>query len=134
MKTSQILTCISRVLFPFIILFGLYVIINGHLSPGGGFQGGAILATGILITYFTDPLMKMDLNSLVKVEKYAFLIILIIATLSLVTRGELFTNFLPLDSNLNLKPIFLVILNFFIGTKVAIGLVTIFSTFLEEGR
>ena len=37
-----------RIMIPFIQLFGLYVIAHGHLSPGGGFQGGVVLGAGIL--------------------------------------------------------------------------------------
>jgi len=32
---------------PFIIIFGIYILLNGHLSPGGGFSGGAVLGAGI---------------------------------------------------------------------------------------
>lgn len=32
---------------PFIFVFGIYIIFNGHLSPGGGFSGGAILGAGL---------------------------------------------------------------------------------------
>lgn len=132
MKTSEILICTIRILFPFIILYGVYIIINGHLSPGGGFQGGAILATAILTTYFINSEKIRNLNLLIKLEKYTFLVIISLATLSIFTKGEVFTNFLQKD--IRLKPIFLVILNFFIGFKVSIGLITVFSTFIEEGK
>jgi multicomponent Na+:H+ antiporter subunit B len=38
-----------RLLFPFIQLFGLYVIVHGHYSPGGGFQGGVILGAAFIM-------------------------------------------------------------------------------------
>ncbi len=38
-----------RIMAPFIFLFGLYVIAHGHYSPGGGFQGGAILAGTVIL-------------------------------------------------------------------------------------
>jgi multicomponent Na+:H+ antiporter subunit B len=38
-----------RVLIPFIQLFGLYVIVHGHYSPGGGFQGGVLLGAAIIL-------------------------------------------------------------------------------------
>ncbi|EOD01868.1 MnhB domain-containing protein [Caldisalinibacter kiritimatiensis] len=134
MKTSEILECISRVLFPFILLYGFYIIINGHLTPGGGFQGGAILATAVLISYFIYPDKIRDLNLLIKLEKYVFIIILLFASASLLTKGEIFTSFLPIDTNVNLKSVFLVNLNLFIGIKVSIGLILVFSTFIEEGK
>ena len=39
----------SRLIIPFIMLFGLYVIAHGHHSPGGGFQGGVILGAAIIL-------------------------------------------------------------------------------------
>ncbi len=51
---NVIIQTICRVLIPFIQLFGLYVIAHGHGSPGGGFQGGCILAASfvLLLTAF----------------------------------------------------------------------------------
>ena len=40
---------ICRAMVPFIVLFALYVITHGHYSPGGGFQGGAILAASVML-------------------------------------------------------------------------------------
>ena len=40
---------VGRLLLPFIILFGLYVQFHGEYGPGGGFQAGAIIATGIIL-------------------------------------------------------------------------------------
>lgn len=47
---GELLQTGTRMLLPLIALFGAYVIANGHLSPGGGFQGGAVLATGVLLS------------------------------------------------------------------------------------
>jgi multicomponent Na+:H+ antiporter subunit B len=52
MKTSSespIILLGARLLSPFIMMFGLYVIFHGHYSPGGGFQGGALLAASVLL-------------------------------------------------------------------------------------
>ncbi|MCR5402850.1 MAG: hypothetical protein K6E91_03405 [Butyrivibrio sp.] len=51
-RRSEILRPAARILVPVIIIFGIYVILNGHLSPGGGFSGGAIIGAG-LILYLT---------------------------------------------------------------------------------
>ncbi len=40
---------IARLLVPFIQLYGFYVIFHGHLSPGGGFAGGAIVASSMIL-------------------------------------------------------------------------------------
>jgi multicomponent Na+:H+ antiporter subunit B len=46
---SPIVILGTRLLSPYIMLFGLYVIFHGHYSPGGGFQGGTLLAASILL-------------------------------------------------------------------------------------
>lgn len=46
---SPIVLLGARLLSPYIMLFGLYVIFHGHYSPGGGFQGGALLAASVLL-------------------------------------------------------------------------------------
>lgn len=48
-KNDMILQGTAFVLCPIIFIFGIYVILNGHLSPGGGFSGGAILGAGLIL-------------------------------------------------------------------------------------
>ena len=48
-KADSILQKITFVLFPIIVIFGIYVVVNGHLSPGGGFSGGAIIGAGLIL-------------------------------------------------------------------------------------
>ena len=46
---DAILQRTARLLAPFIVLLGVYVVLNGHLSPGGGFSGGAIIGAGLIV-------------------------------------------------------------------------------------
>ena len=48
-KKDAILQMAARILVPIIMLFGIYIILNGHLSPGGGFSGGAIIGAGLIL-------------------------------------------------------------------------------------
>lgn len=48
-KSDVILQQIAYILFPLIMIFGFYVVLNGHLSPGGGFSGGAIMGAGLIL-------------------------------------------------------------------------------------
>ncbi len=48
MTKSPILQTIALLAIPFIVLFGLYVQFHGDYSPGGGFQAGIIIASGII--------------------------------------------------------------------------------------
>ncbi len=64
MRTRQesiIIRTLSRLLIPYIQLFGLYVIMHGHSSPGGGFQGGVILGASMIllsIAFGSDELKR----------------------------------------------------------------------------
>lgn len=46
---DRILRSVTRILLPLIILFSVYVMFNGHLSPGGGFAGGSLLGGGLIL-------------------------------------------------------------------------------------
>lgn len=48
-KNDAILQKAAFVLVPMILTFGVYIILNGHLSPGGGFSGGAIIGAGLIL-------------------------------------------------------------------------------------
>ncbi len=48
-KNDKILQLSAKILVPIIIMYGIYVILNGHLSPGGGFSGGAIIGAGLIL-------------------------------------------------------------------------------------
>ena len=48
-KDDSILQRITFLLFPVIVVYGIYVILNGHISPGGGFSGGAIIGAGLIL-------------------------------------------------------------------------------------
>lgn len=133
-KTPELFITFSRIIFPLLLMFGIYVIVNGHISPGGGFQGGAIVATAILILYYIDQDRWTNIKVIVTVEKIVYILLIIVASISFITRGVPFTNFIPNTSNINLKVIYLMILNILIGMKVSLGLWTIFTAFLREGR
>jgi multicomponent Na+:H+ antiporter subunit B len=68
-KSDAILQKVTFVLFPIIVIYGIYVVLNGHLSPGGGFSGGAIIGAGLILylnaygsektrKFFTEKLYK----------------------------------------------------------------------------
>ena len=48
-KNDIILQKVSVVLVPLLFIFGIYIILNGHLSPGGGFSGGAVIGAGLIL-------------------------------------------------------------------------------------
>lgn len=46
-EMSKIVKTASAIVYPLALIFGYYIVIHGHVTPGGGFQGGAIIATAI---------------------------------------------------------------------------------------
>ncbi len=48
-ENDAILQTVARILVPPIVIFGIYVILCGHLGPGGGFSGGAIIGAGLIL-------------------------------------------------------------------------------------
>jgi multisubunit Na+/H+ antiporter MnhB subunit len=81
-----------------IVLFGIYIILFGHLTPGGGFAGGVILASSyvLLMLAFGGEFVKKDLPlSLVsKLDCLGAFMFIMIAILGLVFGGAFFANFL----------------------------------------
>ena len=81
-----------------IVLFGIYIILFGHLTPGGGFAGGVILASSyvLLMLAFGGDFVKKDLPlSLVsKLDCLGAFMFILIAILGLVFGGTFFVNFL----------------------------------------
>ena len=134
MEQSKILITISRSLFPLAILFGIYIIVNGDLSVGGGFQGGVIIATSYLIYYIIMEEHAFSLSKMIKVDKYFYIVIPVFICLSFFTKGELFTNFFSDSYSIDVRRIYLVILNLLIGIKVALGFISVLHIFLEEGN
>ncbi len=126
-KHSMLLKVTMGAIYPFIIVFGIYIILNGHLSPGGGFQGGAILSSVFIIQYFTTYEKTISISALNKLEKILYLTLLIFATSFIFA----FRNYIPFY----LKPYYLTLMNILIGIKVACGLSVIFYRFvLFESR
>ena len=77
---SKIVRTITNILYSSILIFGFYVIMHGHLTPGGGFQGGAVVASGIalvLIAYGYDTvknwIKKSNLSILESIGAVAFI-------------------------------------------------------------
>lgn len=59
-ESDNILKTVAKVLVPVIFVFGLYVILNGHLGPGGGFSGGAIMGAGLILYCMTFGFEKTE--------------------------------------------------------------------------
>ena len=121
MRKDSILTCCSDLVLPIIITLGLYIIIHGHLSPGGGFQGGVLVAGAFAILYVSYGIK--NLSKKIKIgEDIGALGFIILAFLGLVFGGTFFKNIFYLGEPGELfssGSIFL--MNFAVGFKVFAG-------------
>jgi multicomponent Na+:H+ antiporter subunit B len=96
---GELLTTGTRFLVPMILLLGVYVFVNGHLTPGGGFQGGAIVASGMLLLLLADPLKQYSHGLISVIESLAGLLYVAIGLAGLFLAGGFLDNrFLPLGT------------------------------------
>jgi multicomponent Na+:H+ antiporter subunit B len=90
---TKIVRTTADVFFPFCLVFGLYVVIHGHLTPGGGFQGGAVMATGtalLLVARAYDDITGRIRKTALKVCEAVGLMMFLIAALSGIFVGQPF--------------------------------------------
>ncbi len=85
----------TRVVFPFILLTGAYIFMHGHLTPGGGFQGGALIATGFLLLYLAYEETSIDRKKFYLVEGLGGLTYVIVGLLGYFMRDSFLANVLP---------------------------------------
>ena len=93
----------ADLLFPLLLVVGLYIILHGHLTPGGGFQGGVVLAAAFFIPILARPGSTLDHHAVSLIEGLAgatFIFIGLLAMLGgqafltpLLGKGELGTLF-----------------------------------------
>lgn len=121
-NNSEIIEGMAGLLYPFIILFGFYIIFNGHASPGGGFQGGAVLASVFISRYLVTPKESIRMQYLQILEKILFFCIVLVPTLFLFASS--------IQGNATGNLVYLVLMNSLIGLKVSSGLAVIFYRFV----
>ncbi len=121
---TDMLDVASRKLAPYVLLFGCYLISHGHLSPGGGFQGGVVLASGLLLPALgcrrerIQDLLSNYVLSLMEVIGFILLVLLGIAGIA--TAGFFLGDPFPQEAQSNVRFIF--IMNIIIGIKVGAGI------------
>lgn len=95
-EPSELVRNGAEVVLPMIFLFGAYVIMNGHLSAGGGFQGGAIVASGVMLLMLAYPSGPIDHGFLSITESVAGVCYVLIGICGMVLgAGFLDSHILP---------------------------------------
>ena len=98
-QMSPIVKTITKIAFAPIFLFGAYIILHGHITPGGGFQGGAIIGTLMALYLVAFGAVKWKKKLLSIIESSGLIIFISTAFLGL-TAGYFFFNFLGGDEDL----------------------------------
>jgi len=97
--SSEILVTASKILIPGTIILGVYIFINGHLTPGGGFQGGAVIGSAIVLMALADPYKIMSKRVMHFVEGISGFTYVVIGILGLIlAAGFLDNRILPLGT------------------------------------
>jgi multicomponent Na+:H+ antiporter subunit B len=125
------------VMFPFILLLGIYVVLHGHLTPGGGFQGGVLLASAYYFVYlsgeFDDLLAYVEGHAASFFESAGAAGFALLAAIPLFQGQPYMKNVLPLGEPGALLSSGLVLLfNCCVGLEVAAGFLLIISAFLRQ--
>lgn len=140
---SRIVKKVTQLLVSIIFMYGIYIVTHGHLTPGGGFAGGAIIVGAfalIILAYGSDALKlhKEEAGSSAS-ESLSILMVLILAVIGFFVGGMVFfNNYLPTGVvgeliSAGTVPLY----NIFIGMEVAAALLTIFIAlviFKEESK
>jgi multicomponent Na+:H+ antiporter subunit B len=135
--TSDAVRVLGVGLTPPTVLFGIYVVVHGHLTPGGGFQGGVILATGVLLVYLAgefDDLHGLYTEvALERAEAAGAGGYIAIGLLGLLAGSTFLDNVLPYGA---IGKVFsagtVPLINFSVGLEIAAGLVLLLTTFLHQ--
>ena len=136
---TDILDVATRKLAPYMFLFGLYLVSFGDVSPGGGFQGGVVIASGVILLVMGRAAgtaeMLFPIHRLTLVETLTFLLLLAAGGAGMVLAGSFLADFLRGTAGAVataeaagrlFRPFlprvrFIFLLNVLIGVKVAAG-------------
>ncbi len=128
-EASLIVKTASETLYPLLILFGAYIFIHGHLTPGGGFQGGTVIASAVMLMLLAHFTFHPNHRALSTVEGLAGMTFVLIGFAGLIWGGSfLANNIIPLGQwnrlfSAGVIPLIYVAVGFKVGSELS-GLIT----------
>ena len=123
-KPGFILKNGMKIISGIILITGIYIFIHGHLSPGGGFPGGAMIGSSFLLMFLSDEEFKTKITAFKIMEGTAGSLILIIGLAGLSIGGYFLYNYLP-NGNIGelisagIVPILYVLVGLKVGSEVS---------------
>lgn len=134
-----IVKTITRLIIPFIEVYGVFIILHGHITPGGGFSGGALLGTSLVLYTLVFGVVKAkrkfpEKASLIA-ESGGILWFIGLGFIGLIVTGAFLSNRsagFPLgEPGYILSAGFIPLIMIGIGIKVASTIITLFHTVIE---
>ena len=135
---TPIVKTVVRFAMGIIFMFGWYIILYGHLTPGGGFAGGTILACGYVIltlAFGKDLGLRKMSDMAASVLDNTCALLFVVVPIVGIAFGYFFLNFPPHGKPFNLVSAGVIPLyNILIGLKVTSSLFAIFMALSIFGR
>lgn len=122
---SELVGTAVHFLLPLIFVLGVYIFVNGHLTPGGGFQGGAVLASGMMLLLLADPDTRLNHGVVQWLESISGFSYVVVGVLGLTLAGGFLDNrFLDLGTfgelfSAGAMPIIYVLIGLKVGTELS---------------
>lgn len=132
-SSGFILKAGAKVILPILLTVGVYVITHGHLTPGGGFQGGAMIASAVLLMVISDSEFLPKINTFKILEGVSGTIYIIIGLIGITASGYFLNNFLPTGTVGELFSAGIIpVIYLFVGLKVGSELTSVITDFLKK--
>ena len=123
----------ARVLTPILLIVGIYVITHGHLTPGGGFQGGSMIASSVLLLIISDKDFMPSTTKFKVLEGLSGSAYILIGLAGIALSGFFLKNFTSTGTVGELFSAGLIpVIYLFIGLKVGSELTGILADFLKK--
>ena len=136
-RVSEASRILAMLLIPLTIVLGLYVVSHGQLSPGGGFQGGVVLAGAVILLYLAGqyltfqrvhPVGALDLGEGIGAGGF-----IVIGLVGLAAGAAYLSNVFPLGITGTLFSAGTIpVINLLVGLEVGVGIVFIAYEFVEQ--
>ena len=130
-KPSVVEVSVMRIISIVILLFGVYLILNGHRTAGGGFQGGLFIAAFFICRYLIHNIYDLPVAKIFKMEEFIFATSVLLAVFAIFLGVS---NYLPMAYLPMFQNMYMVVMNLMIGIKVACGFIILFYRFVAIER
>ncbi len=135
-----IVSTVTKWIVPFIQVYGIFIILHGHISPGGGFSGGAVLGSSIILITLSLGYKKasgiISHSTSALLESGSIIWYVLIGLVGIISGNNFLTNrgagFYMGEVGDVISSGMIPLITIAIGIKVASTVITLFHTIIEE--